>query len=128
MSKSSQRTYLEEICSIFDQVRPVVSHLEVCITRKPPTPKNIGEGLKGPQRQLWEEALFVKYDKNKNVNLLSDPIPIKSVPEGNILVLLKTTILMNGNLLHATLKMGVLRLKVFIFINNTVQWHIQTHS
>ena len=30
-SKSYQRTDLEEIRSIFDQVRPVVSHLEVCL-------------------------------------------------------------------------------------------------
>ena len=35
---------------------------------------------------------------------------------------------MQGNLLHATVQMGVLRLKVLILINNTVQWHIMTHS
>ena len=60
----------------------MVSHLEVNIPNKPPTPKNIGEGLKGPQRKFYKEALFVKYDKNKNVSLISDPIPIKSLPEG----------------------------------------------
>ena len=42
-------TYLEEIFSIFDQVRPVVSHFEVRLPNKPPTPKNIGEALGGPQ-------------------------------------------------------------------------------
>ena len=68
--KSYQRTYLEDICSIFDQVRPVVSHLEVRTPKKPPTPKNIGEGLKVPHRKLCKEALFFQYDKNINVSLL----------------------------------------------------------
>ena len=44
--KSYQRTDLEDIRSRFDQVRPIVSHLEVRIPNKPPKPKNIGEGLK----------------------------------------------------------------------------------
>ena len=47
-----------------------------------PTPKSIGEGLKGPQRKLRKEALFVKYDKKRNVGLLLAPIPIKSRPKG----------------------------------------------
>ena len=63
--KSYQRKDLEEIRSRFDQVRPVVSHLEVCIQKKPPTPNNIGDALGHPQRQLWKEALFVQYEKNK---------------------------------------------------------------
>ena len=45
---SSQRKDLEEINSRFDQVRPVVSHFEVFLSKKPPTPKNIGEFLKVP--------------------------------------------------------------------------------
>ena len=72
---------LEEILSRFDQVRPVVSHLEVRLPKKPPTPKNIGDVLGGPQRQFWNEAYFVQYDTNKNASLISDPIPIKSLPE-----------------------------------------------
>ena len=80
--KIYQITDLEEIRSRLDQVRPVVSHLEVRLPKKPPTPKNIGDALGGPQRQLWKEALFVQYDKNKNVSLLSAPIPIKSLPKG----------------------------------------------
>ena len=81
-----QRTYLEEVSSIFYQVRPMVLHLEVCLPNKPPKPNNIGECLKVPQRQLWKEALYVKYDKNKNASLILDPTPIKSTPEGtNIL-------------------------------------------
>ena len=56
--KSYQRTDLEEIRSRFDQVRPVVSHLEVCLPKKPPTPNNIGDALGGPQRQFCKEALF----------------------------------------------------------------------
>ena len=43
--KSYKRTDLEEIRSRFDQVRPVVSHLEVCLPKKPPTQKHIGEYL-----------------------------------------------------------------------------------
>ena len=79
--KKYQRTDLEEIRSRFDQVRPVVSHLEVRLPKKPPTQNNIGDALGGPQRQFWKESIFVQYDKNKNVSLLSAPTPIKSLPE-----------------------------------------------
>ena len=47
-SNRYQRTDLEEIRFRFDQVRPVVSHLEARLPEKPTTAKNIGEGLKGP--------------------------------------------------------------------------------
>ena len=60
----------------------MVLHLEVLLPKKHPTQKNISEDFGGPQRQLWKEALFVQYDNNKNVRLLSDTIPIKSLPEG----------------------------------------------
>ena len=60
----------------------MVSYLEVFLPKKPITPNNITEGLNVPQRQLWKEASFVKYDKNKNVSLISAPIPIKSLLEG----------------------------------------------
>ena len=60
----------------------MVSHLEVCLPKKPPTANNIGDALGGPQKQFWKEAFFVQYDKNKNVSLLSAPTPIKSLPEG----------------------------------------------
>ena len=80
--KICQRTDLEDIRSIFGQVILVVSHLEVLLPKKPPTPKNIGEGLSSPQKKFWKEAMFVQYDNNKIVSLLSDPIPIKSLPEG----------------------------------------------
>ena len=80
--KSYQITDLEEIKSIFDLVRPVVSNIEVRIPKKPTTPRNIGEGLKVPQRLLCKGALFVQYDKNKITSLLSAPTPIKYLPEG----------------------------------------------
>ena len=64
----------------------MVSHLEVCLPKKHPTPNNIGDALGGPQRQFWKEDPFVQYDKNKNVSLLSAPIPIKSLPEGTKLL------------------------------------------
>ena len=47
--KIYQRTYLEEIRSRFDQIRPVISHLEFSLPKKPPTPKNIGDALGVPQ-------------------------------------------------------------------------------
>ena len=50
--KSYQRKNLEDNCSRFDQDKPVVSHLEVCLSKKPPTLKNICEGLKYPHRQF----------------------------------------------------------------------------
>ena len=69
-SRIYQRTDVEEIGPIFDQVIPVVSHLEVRLSEKHLTPKNIGEDIKGPQRQFWKEALCVQYEKNKYSNLL----------------------------------------------------------
>ena len=126
-----QITDLEEIRSRFDQVRPVVSHIEVCLPKKLPTPKNIGEDLSVPQRQFWKEALFVKYDKNTNVNLLSDPIPIKSLPEGKkVLRSIIATIVKEGGCYDAWKYVArncakeVLRLKVLILINHTVQWNM----
>ena len=62
---------------MFYQLRPVVSHLEFRLPEKPPTPKNIGENLKGPQRQFRKGYLFVQYGKNQNVSLLLDHIAIK---------------------------------------------------
>ena len=77
----------------------------------------------------------MKYDKNENVSLLLSTIPIKSLPEGKkcsvqslLLVLRNVTILMHGNLLQATVQMGFFRLKLLVFINTTVQWHMMTHS
>ena len=57
----------------------MVLHIEVCLPEETLTPKNIGGYLKGLQRKLWRETLFVKYDR-KNVNLFSATIPIKSLP------------------------------------------------
>ena len=61
----------------------------------------------------------MQYNKNKNVSLLLDPIPIKYIPEGKksyvhllIQVLRKVTVPMDGNSLHATAQMGVIRFKV----------------
>ena len=79
--KIYQRIELEDIRPRFDQVRPVVSHIEVCIPKKHSIPNSIDEGLKGPFRKFWKEDLFVQYEKNKNVSLLLDPTPIKSLIE-----------------------------------------------
>ena len=58
------------IWSVFDQVIPVVLHIEVHPPEKHITPKNIGESLNGPQKKFWIEDLFVKHDKKKNINLI----------------------------------------------------------
>ena len=57
-------------------------HIEFCLPEKPPTPNNIGVVLKGNQRQLCREDLFLQYEKDKHFSLLSDLVPIKSLPEG----------------------------------------------
>ena len=43
-------------------------------------------------------------------------------------VLRKTTVIMHGNMLLATVKMVVLRFKVLILISPTVPWHMLTPS
>ena len=45
-----------------------------------------------------------------------------------ITVLKKVNFMMLGNLLHATVQMGVLRLKPLVLINNIVQWHMLNNS
>ena len=72
---------MEEIRYWFDQTRLVVSHLEVRLLQKPLVPKNIWYALKGPQRQLRKEDLFVQYDKKNNINLILDPLTIKYLPK-----------------------------------------------
>ena len=64
---------------------------------------------KYPQRKLWKESLFVQYEKNQDIRLLSATISIKSIPEGKkssvyslILVLRKLTVMMHGIFLHST--------------------------
>ena len=63
-------------------MKPVVPHIEFCLTEKPKIPKKIGESLKGPQNQFWREDLFIQYYRNNNDNLLSDPILVKYLPGG----------------------------------------------
>ena len=64
--KSYQTSYIEYIRSKFDQVIPVVSHIEVSLPEKTITPNNIGEAIKGPHKQIWKESLFMKYYKNRS--------------------------------------------------------------
>ena len=62
-------TDIEYIWSKFDQVIPVVSHIIFSHPEKPKTPNNIDEAIKGPHKQIWKEALFVKYNNNKSSTL-----------------------------------------------------------
>ena len=124
--KSYQRTYIEYIRSKFDQVIPVVSHIEKTIT-----PINIGEAIKGPHKQIWKEALFVKYEKNKYSNFFQLPYQSNtSLTEKSSFVQLflqvssNATVPMHGYLLYATVKMGVILFKLLILISITFQWHM----
>ena len=115
LRKSYQRTYLEDIWFICDQVRTVVSHLEAKLPEKHLTPKNVGEAIKGHQRNFCKEALFLKYDKNKNFSLLLSPIPIKALPDiTKVLHSLIATSINEGNCcdvlkkIHSTVQIGVL--------------------
>ena len=63
--KSYQRTDIDEIWSIFDQVRSVVSHVEVILPRKPPTPKNIYEAPKGPRKNYVKKLYLCNTERTK---------------------------------------------------------------
>ena len=63
--KRYQRTDLEYIWSIFDQVRLVISHIEVCLPYKPLTPKNIDGYLKGTQRKFQKNIYLCNMKKTK---------------------------------------------------------------
>ena len=56
--KSYQRTYMKDIYSRFNQVRPVVSNLEVSLPKKTPTPKKIGESLKRSSKTIPERKII----------------------------------------------------------------------
>ena len=58
--KIYQHTDIKEFWSIFYQIRPVVSHIEVCLQESTNTPNTIGEAFKVTERQFWKETLFVK--------------------------------------------------------------------
>ena len=75
------------------------------------------------------------YDKNKKSAFFRMPYQSNpSLKEQNsyahslLLALSKVAFMMHVNLLHDNVKMGVIRLKVLVFINPAVQWHILTHS
>ena len=114
----------------------MVSHLEFLPPYKPFTPNNIGEYIKIPHRQFWKEALFLQYNKNKNVRTIFAPVLIKSLPDRTKVlrslilpqILNKADALIHVNLFHATVQMGVLTFKALILISPTVQWHILTPS
>jgi hypothetical protein len=73
-------TNFQELRSrLFDQMRPVISHL-ASFPKRPTKYSNIGECLKSAERSCWKEALFAQYDKNAEANLFTKPIPVKSLP------------------------------------------------
>ena len=72
-NKIYQRTYIEEIRSIFYQVWPVVSHIEICLPENFKTPKNIGEALKGPKRKFWKGYLSFSVITTRILTLFQTP-------------------------------------------------------
>ena len=72
---------MEEFRSLFDQIIPVVSHLEVFLPQKPLLAKNIGHAIKGPQHHLWKENLFVQYDKEIVSTYYQPQLTIQSLPK-----------------------------------------------
>ena len=59
-----------------------------------------------------------------NIYLMGQSSSIHSI----IQVLREVTALVDGNYLHFSVQMRVLRFKVFIFISPTVPWHMMTPS
>ena len=135
ISKSYHRTDIEDIPSIFDQFRHMVSNLECNLQEKLLTPKNIGEALKDPLKQLCKKIYQCNTTRIKisalfripywsNVSLIEKRSSVNSLLQ----LLRKETVMMNGILLHSTVKMRSLISKVLILIITTVQWHILTPS
>ena len=113
----------------------MVSHIEVCLPENLPTPNNIGEGFKGPQRQFLKESLFVQYDQNKNFNLILAPIPIKYLPEGKTFIhLIIAPIIKEGDCYYewkfvsCHIANGSSHIQDIGLISPTFQWHMLTPS
>ena len=93
----------------------MVSHIDVSLPEKPTTPNNIGEAIKCPHKQIWEEASFVKYDKNKSSNLFwlayqsnTSLMEQRSSVHLFLQVSSNATVPMHVYLLYGTVKMGVI--------------------
>ena len=93
----------------------MVSHIEVSLQEKPTTPNTIGESIKCPHKQIWKEALFVKYDKNKSSTLFWLPcqsntslMEQRSYVNLFLQVSCNATVPMHVYLLYGTVKMGVI--------------------
>ena len=93
----------------------MVSHIEVSIPEKPITTNNIGEAIKGPNKQIWIEYLFVKYDKNKSSTFFRIPYQsnnslMEQVSSVHLFLQVSrnATVTMYVDLLCATIKMVVI--------------------
>ena len=67
---------------------------------------------------------FFRIPSQSNTSLKEQKFYVHSL----LLVLRKVTVLVHGIVFHAAVQMVVLRLKVLVSINNTVQGHMLTHS
>ena len=93
----------------------MVTHIEVSLTEKHITPNNIGEAIKGPHKQIWKEALLVKYEKNKSSTFFRLPHQSNTLfmeQRSSVHLFLQVsrneTVPMHGDLLCATMKMVVI--------------------
>ena len=73
--------------------------------------------------QEQKMSAFFQLPSQSNPSLKEKNYSVNSL----LLVLRNVNVMMHGNLLHATVQMGVLILKVLILIKHTVQWNILTH-
>ena len=76
---------------------------------------------------IWQKQ---KYHPNFGYNPNQIPPWRKKKPSVHslLLVLNKATVLIHGNLIQATVQMGVLILSLLILINPTLKCHMMTHS
>ena len=93
----------------------MVSHIEVSLPEKPITTNNISESIKVPHRQIWKEALFVKYENNKlstfsRLTYQSNTSLMEQVSSVHLFLQVSrnATVTMYVDLLCATIKMVVI--------------------
>jgi hypothetical protein len=72
-------TNFQEHRAMFDQMRPVISHL-ASLPRRPAAQTNIGSALKSLDRHHWKSSLFFQYDKNADANVFTKPLPVSTLP------------------------------------------------
>ena len=95
---SSAKSKLQELRSIFDQVRPIIAAIQqpiptidvsppldesqLILPEKPKVDCFIFQNLRTSFRPQWKASLFNQYAKNDDIHTFSAPIPRSSLPKG----------------------------------------------